>query len=122
MKYRNAAEILPPQLLQELQKYVQGETLYIPKVKRASWGMGTGARTFFSKRDTHIRSQFSRGVAMEKLSEEHFISEDAVKKIVYKKGEIIMNTNEINYSKYFWQNELVRVRSSKPDDSKLACA
>jgi len=121
MKYRNATELLPPQLLQELQKYAQGETLYIPKVKRESWGVGTGARTFFSKRDTAIRNQFSRGVGMEKLSEEYFISEDAVKKIVYKKemGATSMKNNELDYSKYFWQNDLVRVRRSKPEDWKL---
>ena len=31
MKYINAAEILPEQLLKELQKYVDGKVLYIPK-------------------------------------------------------------------------------------------
>ena len=29
-----------------------------------------------------------------------------------------MSTNEIDYSKYFWQNELVRARRSRPDDWK----
>ena len=70
IKYRNAAELLPPQLLQELQKYAQGETPYVSKVKRESWGAGTGAKTFFSWRDADIRKQFSRGVGLEKLSEE----------------------------------------------------
>jgi RimJ/RimL family protein N-acetyltransferase len=118
MKYRNAAEMLPPQLLQELQKYIQGKTLYVPKIKRKSWGESTGAKALYSLRNAYIRNQFSRGKSLDKLSGEHFISEDAVKKIVYKKGEIIMNTDEINYSKYFWQNDLVRVRRSKPDDWK----
>ena len=118
MKYRNAAELLPPQLLQELQKYAQGETFYVPKVKRESWGAGTGAKSFFSRRDSDIRNQFSRGIGLEKLSEEHFISEDAVKKIVYKKGDVDMKTSEIDYSKYFWQNDLVRVRRAKPEDWK----
>ena len=118
MKYRNAAEILSPQLLQELQKYAQGETLYVPKIARKSWGEGTGARAFFSGRDRDIRKQFSRGVELETLSEAHFISEDAVKKIVYKKGAASMNTNEPDYSQYYWQNDLVRVRRSRPDDWK----
>ena len=34
MKYRNATELLPALLLQELQQYAQGEILYVPKVKR----------------------------------------------------------------------------------------
>ena len=32
MKYINAAEVLPETLLKELQSYVDGELLYIPKV------------------------------------------------------------------------------------------
>ncbi|MCL2388682.1 MAG: GNAT family N-acetyltransferase [Defluviitaleaceae bacterium] len=117
MKYCNATELLPPQLLQELQQYAQGETLYVPKVKRESWGKGTGAKAFFSRRDAAIRSQYSSGVALGQLSGEYFISEDAVKKIVYKKGATNMK-NEIDYSKYFWQNDLVRARRAKPEDWK----
>lgn len=118
MKYRNAAEILPPQLLKELQKYAQGETFYVPKRKRESWGAGTGARTFYSARDRDIRARFSRGVAPGKIGEEFFISEDTVKKIVYKKGETTMKSSEIDFSKYFWQNDLVRVRRAKAEDWK----
>ena len=118
MKYRNAAELLPLQLLQELQKYAQGETIYISKVRRKPWGEGTDAKSFYSKRDADVRKHYSHGADLRKLSEDYFISEDAVKKIIYKKGDFNMSTGEINYSKYFWQNELVRVRRSKPDDWK----
>jgi len=118
VKYRSAAELLPPRLLQELQQYAQGETLYVPKIKRKSWGEGTGAKKFYAKRDFEIRNRFSRGTGMNDLSDEYSISEDAVKKIVYRKGDVIMNANEIDYGKYFWQNSLVRVRRSKPDDWK----
>jgi len=118
MKYRNATALLPPQLLQELQNYAQGEMLYVPKVKRRPWGEGTGAKTFFFSRNETIQKQFLAGKNLEKLSAEHFISEDAVKKIVYKKGEDSMKANDIDFSNYFWQNELVRVRRSKPDDWK----
>ena len=30
MKYKNAAKILPPEMIEQLQQYVQGEYLYIP--------------------------------------------------------------------------------------------
>ncbi|MCL2372520.1 MAG: GNAT family N-acetyltransferase [Defluviitaleaceae bacterium] len=119
MKYRNATELLPPQLLQELQQYAQGETLYVPRVKRKSWGEGTGAKSFYLQRDMDIKSRFKQGDNIEKLGDEFFISEDAVKKIVYKKGDIDMRANEIDYSKYFWQDELIRVRRSRPEDWKL---
>lgn len=31
MRYRNARDIIPDHLLEELQKYVSGETVYIPR-------------------------------------------------------------------------------------------
>ena len=38
MKYKNAQDILPDRLLKELQQYVSGETLYIPRRQsRKSW-------------------------------------------------------------------------------------
>jgi RimJ/RimL family protein N-acetyltransferase len=115
MKYRNAAELLPPQLLSELQNYAQGVTFYVPKVTRKPWGEGTGAKVFFSRRDRVIRNEFSNGAGLEKLSGEYFISPDAVKKIVYKGAD---KMNAVDYSKYFWQNDWVRVRRAKPEDWK----
>ncbi len=34
MKYINAGEILPSELLEEIRKFIQGECLYIPKYER----------------------------------------------------------------------------------------
>lgn len=38
MKYINAAEILPKQLLKELQSYIDGSVLYVPKVSTKKSG------------------------------------------------------------------------------------
>lgn len=47
MKYRNASDILPDELLKELQKYASGETLYIPSnIERKKWGMILGQECF----------------------------------------------------------------------------
>lgn len=45
MKYINADVILPQQLLQEVQKYMQGGMLYIPKSEgqRKRWGRAPAA-------------------------------------------------------------------------------
>lgn len=44
MSYINAANILPKELLIEVQKYIQGETLYIPAQQstRKKWGSVSG--------------------------------------------------------------------------------
>ncbi len=46
MKYQNANDILPDELLSRIQEYIQGGLLYIPKSKerRSLWGECSGAR------------------------------------------------------------------------------
>ena len=45
-KYLRASDILPEELLREIQRYIEGETLYIPKRanSRAHWGERNGSR------------------------------------------------------------------------------
>ena len=55
MKYINAAEILPKQLLKELQTYIDGSVLYVLKVsEKKEWGAMSGARTFYQERNREI--------------------------------------------------------------------
>jgi len=120
MKYRNAAERLPAQLLLELQKHAPGELLYIPAKQRKAWGEGSGAKSLYAKRNAEIQGQYRSGQAdIPTLCETHCLSDETVRKIIYQKGETAMSTNEIDYSKYFWQNELVRIRRARPDDWKF---
>ena len=51
MKYKNAQDILPDQLLRELQKYVSGETIYVPNQQgKKPWGETSGARSYYKQR------------------------------------------------------------------------
>ncbi|HEX2947646.1 MAG TPA: CD3324 family protein [Clostridia bacterium] len=85
MKYRNASEILPDELLKEIQKYASGETLYIPNsAERKKWGHGSGARTFYKLRNEEIRDKFFHKASIEKLAEEYCLSTETIRKIVYK--------------------------------------
>ena len=52
MKYKNASEVLPDELLREIQKYAAGEALYIPAAgERKKWGDGSGAKVFYRQRN-----------------------------------------------------------------------
>lgn len=46
MKYVKASAVLPKKLILEIQKYVQGETIYIPNSEstRKKWGTLSGGR------------------------------------------------------------------------------
>ena len=86
MKYRNASEILPDDLLKELQKYAPGEILYIPSDKgRKKWGADTGARRFYEQRNEEIRYKyFHLKISMEALCDEYGLSDETVRKILYR--------------------------------------
>jgi Mor family transcriptional regulator len=85
MKCKNASDILPDELLKELQKYVSGETLYVPSDKeRKKWGSGSGARRFYEQRNDEIRYKFFHKTNIEQLAEEYCLSVETIRKIVYK--------------------------------------
>lgn len=85
MKYVNAKAILPARLLEELQEYVQGVQMYIPRKddQRLGWGVSSGARKMLSERNTAIRRLKSEGRNIHQLAETFGLSEDAVRKILY---------------------------------------
>lgn len=86
MKYRNASEILPDQLLREIQKYASGEAIYIPQAaERQKWGEGSGARRYYEERNQIICDEYGAGVSMEKLSESFGLSIETIRKIIYHK-------------------------------------
>ncbi|WP_058301527.1 CD3324 family protein [Gorillibacterium timonense] len=84
MKYVSASDVLPDDLLLEIQKYVQGQILYIPSPSRKKWGQKSGQRKFLLKRNTEIRQLFQQGMALDQLSSSFCLSHDSIKKIVYR--------------------------------------
>ena len=84
MKYKNAQDILPDQLLKELQKYVSGETIYVPNVQsRKQWGESSGARSYYRQRNEEIREKFRSGATIDDLANDYALSTDSIRKIVY---------------------------------------
>ncbi|RSK26043.1 hypothetical protein EJF36_03665 [Bacillus sp. HMF5848] len=87
MKYTNATAVLPESLIAEIQKYVQGEALYVPKPKTAynKWGSRSGGRKQLDERNAAIKSAYREGTSMENLASQYFLSIDTIRKIVYSK-------------------------------------
>lgn len=85
MKYKNASDVLPENLLREVQKYAAGETLYFPKDKeRKKWGEETGAREYFRVRNEEIRMKYLQKMSIEHLADEYCLSVETIRKIVFK--------------------------------------
>ncbi|MCA0988426.1 CD3324 family protein [Guptibacillus algicola] len=90
MKYINAKKALPNELLEELQKYIQGETLYVPKPKsnREKWGASTGIRKELLKRNRRIKEDYLQGNSLDEIAEMHHLSIETIKKIIYSRKKI----------------------------------
>lgn len=84
MKYRKAADVLPDELLKEVQKYVNGEALYFPKYKEhKNWGDITGAKDFYIQRNNEIKKKYRQNVSLEDIASEYSLSVESIKKIIY---------------------------------------
>ncbi|KOF55761.1 MULTISPECIES: CD3324 family protein [Clostridium] len=87
MKYVKADAVLPDTLVRKIQKYVQGEYIYIPAElkKRKKWGENSGNRQYIKNRNETIKRRYKNGDKITKLVEEFFLSVHSIKKIIYDK-------------------------------------
>ncbi len=88
MKYENARDILPDDLLKAVMAYAAGKLLYVPTGgKRKVWGEISGARGAIRARNREIRRIFAAGETAEALGERYFLTPETIRKIVYEKKE-----------------------------------
>lgn len=84
MKYINAAEILPEQLLRELQTYIAGSVIYIPEASaKKQWGTVSGSRAYYQERNAEIQSLYKEGHSLTTLSQKYGLAYSTIRKIVY---------------------------------------
>lgn len=86
MSYIKAKEILPKEVIELIQEYIQGEVIYIPKKEcnRKSWGQMTTIREDIQLRDSNIYYEFKSGVSREELAKKYFLSKKSIDRIVLK--------------------------------------
>ncbi|WP_028610784.1 CD3324 family protein [Paenibacillus harenae] len=86
MNYKNGRDVLPPSLLMELQKYIQGDLIYIPKPKeqRAHWGEVSGTRKMLAERNKEIYKCYSNGESVAELERKFHLSGESIRKIIVK--------------------------------------
>lgn len=86
MNYKNGRDVLPPSLLKELQNYIQGDLIYIPKPteKRALWGEVSGTRKLLAERNKEICLYYTNGWSVADLERKYHLSGESIRKIVVK--------------------------------------
>lgn len=86
MSYKRAVHILPDDLLEKLQEYVDGEIIYIPRKSenKKDWGSKTSIRKELHQRNSQIYGDYMAGNNLQELSEKYFLSLKSIQRIIRK--------------------------------------
>lgn len=84
MSYKKATQVLPQELLEQVQEYVDGEYLYIPRIteNKKDWGSGTTTRRELQARNQSIYEAHLRGASVSELAEKYFLSPKSIQRIL----------------------------------------
>lgn len=82
MKYKNAREILPTELIEEIQRYVQGEFLYIPKEDKQTCRAVTEYKIELEKRNLRIYKMHLEGIRNWQLAQNFSLAESSIRRII----------------------------------------
>lgn len=85
MSYRSAEQILPAEIIELIQQYVDGENIYIPRKteNRKKWGEETRIKQELNIRNQKIFQEYLGGVKIADLAVRYFLSEKSIQRIVY---------------------------------------
>ncbi|MBO5166602.1 MAG: hypothetical protein IJ405_03225 [Lachnospiraceae bacterium] len=85
MSYVKADDVLPKTLVEEIQRYVDGQLLYIPRKNEnsLSWGEKNGTREKLAERNQAIVKRYYSGETIAELSEVYYLSEKRIQGIIH---------------------------------------
>ncbi|MBK3496393.1 hypothetical protein JFL43_16310 [Viridibacillus sp. YIM B01967] len=86
MSYKRANNLLPAEVVELIQKYVDGEYIYIPRKdeNKKSWGSGTATRRELDLRNSNIYNDYLSGIGISTLAEKYYLSLKSIQRIVLK--------------------------------------
>ena len=82
MSYISAEDVLPKELIETIQQYVSGKSIYIPCKEKKIWGSETKTRQFYVERNQEICTKYKNGVSVKKLAEEYSLSVKSIQRII----------------------------------------
>lgn len=91
MKYEKAQNVLPQDIIELIQQYVDGGYLYIPRKSESkkSWGENSGIKSSLKKRNNEIYNKYNNGVSVRDLSEQFYLTEDSIRRIIRGEKQLI---------------------------------
>ncbi|MCL2839313.1 MAG: CD3324 family protein [Defluviitaleaceae bacterium] len=88
MRYVNAQDIFPEDILALMQEYTDGAYIYIPRKTRKQWGENTASKTKTRERNKEIYARYQSGKKVTELAIEYFLSEKSIQGIITKEKKL----------------------------------
>ena len=84
MSYIKAENVLPQDLIRQIQEYADGVYIYIPRKPgtRYAWGQKTDYKAELKLRNDAIREDYLRGTRIPALSLKYNLSEKSIRRIL----------------------------------------
>lgn len=84
MGYMKAEQVLPVEIIELIQQYVDGENIYIPRKdgKRQEWGAKTKIKQELFVRNHNIYKDYLQGIKISKLACKYYLSEKSIQRII----------------------------------------
>ena len=84
MRYVNAQDVLPKEVLAQISKYVDGMYIYIPRNEenRKSWGDNTRSKQETIERNAEIYAHYKAGLRVEELAGQYYLSDKSIQRII----------------------------------------
>ncbi len=87
MSYKRAEDVLPIEIIKLIQKYIDGENIYIPRKnnQRRQWGYSTTVRRELNERNRQIYYDYKKGLSKCQLAGKYYLSEKSIQRIIREK-------------------------------------
>lgn len=82
MSYISAEDVLPKELIEMIQQYVSGESIYIPCKDKKDWGSKSKIKQYYITRNQEICRKYQKGMRVKVLAEEYSLSEKSIQRII----------------------------------------
>ena len=89
MGYIKAEEILPVEIIELIQQYVDGTNIYIPRRQnnRQRWGSKTSYKRELQSRNQSIYQDHLSGADIRELAENYYLSEKSIQRIIRQENQ-----------------------------------
>ncbi len=82
MSYIKAEKVLPKELIEAIQAYVDAASIYIPGKEKKAWGTQTKTKHYYHARNQEICEKYRQGQSAKLLADAYSLSEKSIQRIL----------------------------------------